>query len=103
MKKFIILFILLATVSLNAVGKIEEDCTYKGIRLYGKVRIVYAGENLKVRIANAGEDLRVQTVNAGANSCGKWEFVTFGEDYKILFVDAGEDFVIRFDTANPGR
>ena len=103
MKKFIILFILLAAVGLNAVGKIGEDCTFNGIRLYGKVRIVSYGEDFKVLSGSYGEDLRVEPVNAGANACGKWEFVSYGEDFKIRLVTYGEDFIIRFTTYNPGR
>ena len=54
-------------------------------RLYGKIRVV-----------GIGEDLRVRVVDLGANSPGLWEFVDIGEDYKVRFVDIGEDITVRF-------
>lgn len=70
--------------------------------LYGKVRIVTAGEQFRVRVVSAGEDLRVRTVSAGANAVGQWEIVDVGEKFTIRFVTAGEDFTIRFVTAGEG-
>jgi hypothetical protein len=79
---------------------VTADCKCRDIILYGNVKIVTAGEDLKVRIVEAGEDLRVLSTDI-ANSCGKWHFVETGEDFKIRFVGAGEDFTIAFSSV-PG-
>lgn len=69
--------------------------------LFGRVRVVSAGERFKVRIVTAGEDLRVRVTSA-ALAPGQWEFVSAGEKFTIRFVDAGEDFKIRFVSAGEG-
>lgn len=102
MKKLILSVLLLAGMSLGGTGRIGEDCSFNGKKLYGKVKIVSYGEDFKILPAGYGEDLRVETVGYGAGSCGKWEIVTYGEDFKIRFVEYGEDFKIRFVSYNPG-
>lgn len=69
--------------------------------LFGRVRVVSAGERFKVRVVSAGEDLRVR-VTPTAIAPGQWEFVPSGEKFIIRFVNAGEDFKIRFVSAGEG-
>src|SRR5574344_261267 len=73
----------------------KENCTYNGIPLYCRVKIVISFEDFKVRIVNSFEDIRVETVTSFADDCGKWQFVESFEDFTIQFVDSFEDFKIR--------
>ncbi len=80
----------------------KENCTCKGIPLYGKVREVNIGADFKVEVVNIGEDLRVEKVSIGAHRCGQWEFVDIGEDFTVEFVDISPDFKILFVNILPG-
>lgn len=91
---------LLASVSLNA-NPISGDCTFKGKKLYGKVRIVNYGEDIKVRIVNYNSDIKIRYVDYSPSSCGKWQKVNYGEDIKVRFVDSGQD--IKVEIVNNGE
>ena len=80
----------------------DPDCKCKGIRLYGKVQVVDAFEDLKVQVVDAFSDIDVQVVSSFPDECGKWQFVSAFPDFKIKFVDAFADIKIRYVDAFPG-
>lgn len=102
MKK-IILFLILIPFLLLAGDKIGSDCTLKGKKLSGRIRIVTANEDFRVRVVNANEDLKVllQTITWNER-CGEWYYADANYDFKVRFVEANEDFKIRFVNAIPG-
>ena len=105
MKKFfaaLIAFVTLIVASNSFANPIAADGTFKGIPLWGKVKIVNAFPDIKVQVVDAFPDLKVQRVDAFPDSLGKWQFVTSGEDFKIQFVNAFPDIKIKFVTAFPG-
>ena len=71
-------------------------------KLYGKIRVVTAGEDYKVRIVGAQEDVRVRIVASRPNKVGQWQYVEHGEDYKVCFVEYGGDVWVRFVDAQEG-
>ena len=79
MKKFLLL--LLAMMVVPAFASAEDVCVFKDKALKGKVKIVDYGADIKVKQVDYGEDLKVKAVEYGADSCGKWQFVEYGEDY----------------------
>lgn len=100
---FIVLFLFFVLTGLFAETKVAIDCTFKGKRLAGKVRIVTANEDFKVRVVNANEHLKVLLQTLTWNDrCGEWMYVEANENFKIRFVEANEDFKIRFVNAIPG-
>lgn len=52
-----------------------SSCTYNGIPLYGKVKVVNSFPDIKVKVVSSFEDLDVQKVSSFADKCGKWQFV----------------------------
>ena len=76
-----ILFCLATTVCLMASEVVinKEDCTItkegKTYKLYGKVKIVDAFEDIKVKIVDSFEDADIKIVDAFENSCGKVKIV----------------------------
>ncbi len=44
----------------------------------------------------------MKRVDYSPDSCGKWQFVDYGEDFKIKFVDYSEDVKVKFVDYNPG-
>jgi hypothetical protein len=86
----------------GAGGKVGGDCTLKGKKLYGKVKIVEAFPDLKVQIVDAFPDLKVQVVDAFPDKCGKWKMVDAFPDVKIQIVTAFPDLKIKYVNAFPG-
>lgn len=68
-----------------ALSRVSKDGYYKGIFLAGKVKVV---ENFP--------DLKVKIVNHFPDDIGEWQFVEYGEDFRIKFVEHFEDITIKF-------
>lgn len=106
MKKFLTVTVMLMTFALmntTFAAQITGDGYCKGIRLWGKVRVVNSFPDLKVQIVDSFPDLKVQQVTSFPDALGKWQFVTSGEDFTVQFVDAFPDIKIKFVNAFPGR
>lgn len=86
-----------------AGDKISPDCSLKGHKLFGKIKVVNAFPDLKVQVVTAFPDLKVQWVDAFPDKCGKWKTVDAFPDLKIQFVDAFPDLKIQYVTAFPGK
>jgi hypothetical protein len=80
----------------------EATCTFGGIRLYGKVKVVTSFADLKVKIVNSFPDLEVKTVTSFPDKCGEWQFVETFPDFTIQFVENFEDISIKFVGSFPG-
>ena len=82
--------------------EVSPNCTYKGIKLYGKVKVVESFPDIEIKIVNSFPDLKVMEVNSFADSCGKWEFVDSFEDFSVKFVDSFPEIEIKFVDSFPG-
>jgi hypothetical protein len=107
MRRFIGAMVVLTVVALagpaQAGDKVDKgSCTYKGFKLYGKIKVVTAFPDLKVQIVDAFPDLKVKMVEAFPDSCGKWKMVEAFPDLKIQFVTAFPDIKIKYVEAFPG-
>lgn len=78
-------------------------CTYNGIKLYGKVKIVDAFPDIKVKVVESFPDLKVKVVDNWPNNCGEWQFVESFPDIKIQFVESFPDIKIKFVESFPGK
>jgi hypothetical protein len=87
----------------KAPSKINGDCTFNGIKLYGKVQVVDAFPDIKVQVVDAFPDLKVQVVDVFPDECGKWQFVDVFPDFKVQFVDAFPDIKIQYVDVFPGQ
>jgi hypothetical protein len=67
------------------------QCSAKGHRLWGKVKVV-----------NAHADLKVQVVNSFPDKCGKWQMVNTFPDFTIQFVNSFPDVKIQYVNSFPG-
>ena len=107
MKRFCLLFCLLASMPLFAASPRNPvaDGTCKGIKLYGRVKVVNdASATFTVRLLDVA-DLDVKIVSSNPRECGEWQFVTNGSyDFTVRFTSrAGyEDFTMRFVNSSPG-
>jgi hypothetical protein len=97
----IALISLLAVSTTSFAGNLSS-CSFNGIPLYGKVKVVNAYADIKVQVVNNYSDLDVKLVDHYADSCGKWKFVDNYPDFKVQFVDHYGDIKIRFVDHYPG-
>ncbi|WP_447920309.1 hypothetical protein [Achromobacter aegrifaciens] len=96
---------LLAAPFAGLAGDLDKaNCTYKGVPLYGKVKIVTAFPDIKVKVvAYSGfADLAVWKSFAFAERCGEWRIVDSMPDFTIELVDAFPDVTIAWVDAFPG-
>lgn len=100
--KSIVLFLVLILGLEARTGNVKSDCTVKGKKLYGRVMIVDALEDLRVMHVNIGADLRVQVIQHTPFRCGEWMFVNGLPDLKIKFVSGLADVHIQFVNSFPG-
>jgi len=98
-----VLMIALAPLAQGVSGKVDKSsCTYKGIKLYGKVKVVTSFPDLKVQVVSSFPDLKVKVVDSFPDSCGKWQMVDSFPDFKIQFVTSFPDLKIQFVSSFPG-
>jgi hypothetical protein len=102
MLSVVVVSVLLIAITAQA-NPIGGDCTFKGIRLYGKVQIVDAFPDIKIQIVTAFPDLKVKKVDAFPDSCGKWQRVEASPDFKVQIVDAFPDIKVQWVDAFPGK
>lgn len=93
-KLFIAFMILLISgICASASGFDRGLCTFNGVRLSGKVKIVDKDADVKVMIVHDGADLRVK-LNDKSDRCGSWRLVDKGENLKVSFVSDDPDITI---------
>lgn len=103
MKKIILLIciaLLTAALEAKAVG---SDCTYKGKKLYGRIKIVESFPDVKVKIVSSFADLKVKQVQSFPDRCGLWHVVDSFPDLKVQFVDSFPDVTIKYVDSFPGQ
>ena len=98
MKAFIIFGFILVSAYCGCQDINPYTCTFNGKKLYGKVKVVNSGEDLKVRIVGSSEDISIIKTERDPAKCGEWKFVESSEDFKVRFVTSGEDIKIRYTT-----
>ncbi len=77
-------------------------CATKGIRLYGKVKVVESFPDLRVQVVESFPDLNVQVVTSFPDKCGKWQFVDSFPDFTIQYVESFPDIKVKFVKTFPG-
>lgn len=99
-KAFVCLLSVLAWTA--SAGKVSDSCTYNGILLHGKVKIVRSFADIKVQPVRSFADLKVQTVHSFPSRCGQWQFVESFPDFTISFVESFADIKVQFVHSFPG-
>ena len=91
-----------AATSVAGEDRVSSDCTFKGIKLQGKVQVVKSFPDLKIQKVNSFPDLKVQWVKSFPDGCGKWQRVDSFPDFKIQYVDSFPDLKVQQVTVFPG-
>jgi len=91
-----------ANAPVLAEGAVGEDCTWNGIQLEGKVRVVTSFPDVKVQLVTSFPDLKVRSMDSFADDCGEWQFVDSFPDFTVQFVESFPDVKIQFVESFPG-
>jgi hypothetical protein len=103
---FTLSFLLTIFISTNdtvtAESRVDANCTYNGIKLYGKVQIVKDFPDITAEKVTYFPDLNVQKVTDFPQDCGKWQIVDNFPDFKVKFVKDFADIKIKMVDVFPG-
>ena len=80
----------------------EEDCTFNGFPLYGKIQFVEHYADIKVKVVESFPDLKVKIVDSFPDECGEWQIVDSFPDLKVQIVESFDDIKIKFVESFPG-
>lgn len=83
-------------------GNLSDSCTFNGIELAGKVKIVDSFPDVRVKAVSSFPDLKVKQVSSFADQCGEWQFVDSFADFKIQYVESFPDVEIAWVESFPG-
>ena len=75
-------------------GKVTENCSFNGIKLAGKVKVVDSFPDVRIKAVTSFPDLKVKKVTSFADDCGEWQFVDSFADFKVQYVDSFPDIEI---------
>jgi hypothetical protein len=80
----------------------KTNCTFHGILLKGKVKVVTSFPDFKVKVVENFQDISVKAVTNFPDDCGEWQFVENFPDFTIQYVENFEDLKIKFVENFPG-
>ena len=86
----------------NEDGFDEEECSFNGIKLNGKIQFVESFPDLTVQVVESFPDLKVKIVDSFPDDCGEWQIVDSFPDIKIKIVESFADIKIKFVESFPG-
>ncbi|PRQ09437.1 hypothetical protein ENSA7_08430 [Enhygromyxa salina] len=83
-------------------GNVSDQCTFNGIKLAGKVKVVDSFPDVRVKAVSSFPDVKVKKVSSFADDCGEWQFVDSFADFKIQYVDSFPDVEVAWVDSFPG-
>mgnify|MGYP000164863262 CR=1 FL=1 len=78
------------------------DCSFKGIKLYGKVQFVTSFPDIKIQYVTSFPDIKVKNVTSFPDDCGEWQTVTSFPDFKVQVVTSFPDLKVQMVESFPG-
>jgi len=103
MISILILFIASGSLFAQSEDDIDEnECTFNGIQLYGKIQFVDSFPDITVQVVESFPDLKVKIVESFPDECGKWQIVDSFPDIKVKIVESFADLKIKFVESFPG-
>ena len=77
-------------------------CSFNGIELKGKVKIVDNFADLKIQYVDHFPDIKVKFVDNFPNDCGEWKLVDNFPDFTVQVVDHFPDLKVKKVDHFPG-
>lgn len=87
---------------ISADDVFQENCKFKDIPLYGKVKFVESFGDIKIKFVNSFPDIKVQFVTSFPKDCGKWQVVESFPDFTVQVVESFPDLKVETVDSFPG-
>jgi hypothetical protein len=102
---FSLLFVLLFSTGAPKPDepKIDQQCCWKGKKLYGKIKFVQNFPDIKTQIVDNFPDLKVKLVENFPDHCGEWKVVENFPDLKVQIVESFPDIKVKLVENFPGK
>jgi len=81
---------------------LSGECSFEGIALHGKVKIVSWFPDIEIKVVNSFPDIKVKWVQSFPDDCGEWQVVESFPDFTIQFVESFPDLEVEFVESFPG-
>lgn len=78
------------------------ECSYKGIKLHGKVEFVESFPDFTIEYVSSFPDINVKFVSNFPDDCGEWQEVTSFPDFKVKVVKSFPDLKVKKVDNFPG-
>ncbi len=78
------------------------DCTFKGIKLHGKVKYVTSFPDIKIQYVTSFPDIKVKKVTSFPDQCGEWQIVESFPDFTVQIVTSFPDLKVQLVESFPG-
>jgi hypothetical protein len=78
------------------------DCSFKGIKLQGKVKFVTSFPDIKIQYVTSFPDIKVKFVTSFPDACGKWQVVESFPDFTVQIVTSFPDLKVQQVESFPG-
>ena len=80
----------------------KGNCSYKGIKLHGKVKFVNSFPDIKIKYVSSFPDIKVKFVSSFPDRCGEWKKVNSFPDFKVKVVNSFPDLKVKVVNSFPG-
>lgn len=80
----------------------KKTCTFKGFKLYGKIKFVESFPDIKIKFVESFADIHVKFVSSFPDDCGKWQIVESFPDIKVQVVESFPDITVKIVESFPG-
>jgi hypothetical protein len=81
---------------------LNDDCHYKGLKLWGKVKFVTSFPDIKIQYVESFPDIKVKFVTVFPDKCGLWQIVEDFPDIKVQVVSHFPDLKVKVVEHFPG-
>lgn len=79
-----------------------KDCSFKGIKLHGKVKFVTSFPDIKIQYVTSFPDIKVKHVTSFPDDCGEWQIVESFPDFEVQVVTSFPDLKVQLVESFPG-
>jgi hypothetical protein len=79
-----------------------SNCSFNGIELKGKVKIVKNFADIKIQFVDHFPDIKVKVVDHFPDDCGEWKWVDNFPDFTVEIVDQFPDLKVKRVDHFPG-
>ncbi len=92
----------LDTGAVSDKPEITDDCHWKGLPLYGKIKFVESFPDVKIKFVESFPDIKVKFVTSFPDKCGEWQVVESFPDLKVQVVESFPDIRVKIVESFPG-